>query len=185
MAEFCVDTSLTVCCCFMCFLCLQLHLRNSSPTELEIAAPGVLVGRSILSPMGQGCHLPREENVSSCNQIPSPNAGCCPCPGTSCSCGAVGKCFTHCCENKPFPLYLLPRGDRLAEPAAAWHGSVKHALWRAILTPRKWGNSLLMSSFSSDFFSLCLSPSFPEYWWKASMTAIMAFSSSDMVAVQS
>lgn len=52
---------------------------------------------------------------------------------------------------------------------------------RAVLTPRKWVSSLLMSSFSSDFFSLCLSPSFPEYWWKTSMMAIIAFSSSDMV----
>lgn len=37
-----------------------------------------------------------------------------------------------------------------------------------------------MSSLSSDFFSLRLSPSFPEYWWKTSMRAIMAFSNSDI-----
>ena len=37
-----------------------------------------------------------------------------------------------------------------------------------------------MSSLSSDFFSLCLSPSLPEYWWKTSMRATTAFSNSDI-----
>lgn len=41
-----------------------------------------------------------------------------------------------------------------------------------------------MSSFSSDFFSLCLSPSLPEYWWKTSMRATMAFSSSDILGAR-
>lgn len=52
---------------------LQQYLRNSSPPEAGIAATAVLLGRDILSPLGQGCpSFPEKEISLISNPNPSP-----------------------------------------------------------------------------------------------------------------
>lgn len=79
-------------------------------------------------------------------------------------------------------LWRAARSEvRGQEPALVSALRKKTSVW---ITAIRSGSSSWRRSFSSLFFSLCLSPSLSEYFWKTAIMVAMEVSRSDIVDLQ-